>query len=160
MLALWLTYGVFRLFLFYSSFYIELVLHVSPLLTATWDVPLAAGGVTLGLVGGFTLHLLPGRLLLILSGCKSVVCVLLFAIMPEDPSYWAYVLPSMICATIGIDIAFTVSNVKNNNISTSTSSRTCWCSHQQSNISRNQLLVGHGRHRCPSNKRLRAQVQL
>ncbi|KAF4809082.1 Drug resistance protein [Colletotrichum siamense] len=111
MLALWLTYGVFGLFLFYSSFYIERVLRASPLLTAAWYVPLAAGGVTIGLVGGFTLHLLPGRLLLILSGCGSIVCVLLFAIMPEDPSYWAYVFPSMVCATIGIDIAFTVSNV-------------------------------------------------
>ncbi|KAF6802693.1 major facilitator superfamily transporter [Colletotrichum sojae] len=32
-LALWLTYGAFRLYLFYSSFYIELVLQKSPIIS-------------------------------------------------------------------------------------------------------------------------------
>lgn len=31
--------------------------------------------------------------------------------MPDDPNYWAYVFPSMICATVGIDIAYNISNV-------------------------------------------------
>ncbi|KXH66785.1 major facilitator superfamily transporter [Colletotrichum salicis] len=109
--ALFFAYGTFGLFLFYSSFYIETVLHMSPLLTAVWYVPLIVGGVMIGTVGGFTLHLLPGRVLLAISGTGNLLSVLLFAIMPDNPNYWAYVFPAMICGTIGIDITYTVSNV-------------------------------------------------
>ncbi|KAI3546921.1 major facilitator superfamily transporter [Colletotrichum filicis] len=109
--ALFFAYGTFGLFLFYSSFYIETVLHKSPLLTAVWYVPLIVGGIMIGTVGGFTLHLLPGRVLLAISGTGNLLSVLLFAIMPDNPNYWAYVFPAMICGTIGIDITYTVSNV-------------------------------------------------
>ncbi|WYZ41161.1 hypothetical protein EsH8_V_000056 [Colletotrichum jinshuiense] len=109
--ALFFAYGTFGLFLFYSTFYIETVLDKSPLTTAAWYAPLIVGGVIIGTVGGFTLHLLPGRILLAISGTGNVMCVLLFAIIPDSPNYWAYVFPAMVCATIGIDITFTVSNV-------------------------------------------------
>ncbi|CRK19166.1 hypothetical protein BN1723_011798 [Verticillium longisporum] len=109
--ALFFGYGTFGLFLFYSTFYIELVVGKPPLLTALWYVPMIVGGLVIGTVGGFTLHLLPGRVLLILAGLGNLVCVLLFALMPADPNYWAWVFPAMIAATIGIDITFTVSNV-------------------------------------------------
>jgi MFS family permease len=72
---------------------------------------MAAGGVILATVGGFTLHLLPGRVLLIIAGAGSIISVLLFALIPEGGSYWAWVLPAMIGATIGVDIVFNVSNV-------------------------------------------------
>ncbi|RSL72072.1 hypothetical protein CEP53_001247 [Fusarium sp. AF-6] len=109
--ALFLSYGTFGIFLFYSSFYIELVLHVSPLLTAVWYIPMIVGGLIIGTVGGFTLHHLPGRVLLVISGASFLACVLFFALMPEDPNYWAFIFPAMICATVGIDITYTVSNI-------------------------------------------------
>ncbi|KAF4985323.1 hypothetical protein FDECE_16643 [Fusarium decemcellulare] len=109
--ALFMGFGTFGLFLFYSSFYIELVLHKSPLTTAIWYIPLFAGGLLIGTVGGFTLHFLPGRLLLFISCAANATCMLLFALMPENPNYWAWVFPSMICSTMGIDITFTVSNI-------------------------------------------------
>ncbi|KAF7557740.1 hypothetical protein G7Z17_g476 [Cylindrodendrum hubeiense] len=111
MVALFLLYGGFGLFLFYSSFYIQSVMGISSLLTAAWYTPLAVGGLLIGTVGGFTLHRLPGQLLLLISGIGNLVSVLLFAIMPPDANYWAYVFPAMVCATIGIDITFTVSNI-------------------------------------------------
>ncbi|KAI5457420.1 major facilitator superfamily-domain-containing protein [Mariannaea sp. PMI_226] len=111
MVALFLGYGNFGLYLFYSTFYIEQVLKLSPLLTAVWYTPLCAGGLIIATVGGITLHLLPGRLLLVISAVANLMCVLLFAIIPENPNYWAYVFTSMICATMGIDITYTVSNV-------------------------------------------------
>ncbi|RSM19636.1 hypothetical protein CDV31_001523 [Fusarium ambrosium] len=109
--ALFFAYGSFGVFLLYSSFYIELVLEVSPLLTALWYVPMIVGGLLLATVGGLVLHRLPGRILLIVSGVGYVVCCLLFALMPENPNYWAWVLPAMVASTVGIDITFTVSNV-------------------------------------------------
>lgn len=86
-------------------------MRYSTLSTALAFTPMAAGGVILATVGGFTLHVLPGRLLLILSGAGNVLSVLLFALIPKGGSYWAYVLPAMIGGTLGIDIAFNVTNV-------------------------------------------------
>lgn len=83
----------------------------SSLTTAVWFAPMAIGGIFLATVGGFTLHLLPGRLLLIISALGSLACVLLFAFMPSDANFWAWVFPAMLGSTIGIDITFVVSNV-------------------------------------------------
>ena len=72
---------------------------------------MAAGGLLLAITGGLILHLLPGTILLILSGTGFLMSMLLFAIMPERPNYWAYVFPAMICATVGVDLNFSVTNV-------------------------------------------------
>ncbi|KAL5600433.1 hypothetical protein FOVSG1_008245 [Fusarium oxysporum f. sp. vasinfectum] len=114
--ALFMSYGSFGLFLFYASFYIESVLHIGPLLTAAWFMPLAAGGFILAIVGGFVLHILSGRLLLIISGLGFLGSTVLFALIPDSGRsnsflYWAYVFPAMILATVGVDIAFNVTNV-------------------------------------------------
>ncbi len=109
--GLFFAYGAFGIFLFYSSFYLELVLEKSPLQTAVWYIPMIISGLVLGAVGGMTLHLLPGRTLLLLSGTGFVVACLLFSLMPAGPNYWAWIMPAMIASSIGIDITFTVSNV-------------------------------------------------
>lgn len=90
---------------------IETILHVSPLLAAVWFTPMAVGGMLIALVGGATLHKLPGTILLLLSGSGFVVSSLLFALMPENPNYWAWVFPAMVCTTIGIDISYNVSSI-------------------------------------------------
>ena len=45
------------------------------------------------------------------SSVGYVVCVLMFAIMPETPDYWAYIFPAMIAATVRVDIMYSVSNI-------------------------------------------------
>ncbi|KAL6234368.1 hypothetical protein BDW75DRAFT_241181 [Aspergillus navahoensis] len=65
----------------------------------------------LATVGGFTLHHLPGKLLLLISGAGYLVSMLLFAIIPDNPNYWAYVFPAMVAATVGVDIGYSVSNI-------------------------------------------------
>ncbi|KAI6082195.1 MFS general substrate transporter [Hypoxylon rubiginosum] len=112
-------FGVFSIFLFYASFYIEEVLDTTPLVTAVWFIPLALGGFILAVTGGFVLHRLPGQILLAVSGVGYVLCVLLFPLIPARESsglstshiYWAYIFPSMICGTIGIDITYNVTNI-------------------------------------------------
>jgi MFS family permease len=110
-LALFFQYGTFGIFLFYASFYIEQVVGASPLLTAAWFVPMCVGGLILATIGGLILHLLPGRVLLLISGSAYVLSTLLFAILPAHFNYWAYIFPAMICATLGIDITYNVSNI-------------------------------------------------
>ncbi|KAF2740123.1 MFS general substrate transporter [Polyplosphaeria fusca] len=110
-LALFFQYGTFGIFLFYASFYIEEVLHISPLLTTAWFTPMCVGGLILATVGGLILHLLPGTILLLVSGICYIMSVLLFAILPNSPNYWEYIFPAMICATAGIDITYNVTNI-------------------------------------------------
>ena len=87
------------------------VMSESPLIVAVAFAPMAGGGIILSTIGGFTLHLLPGRILLIISGLGSLASMLLFAVLPDGGSYWAFIFPAMICATIGVDITYNVSNV-------------------------------------------------
>ncbi|KAK0609702.1 major facilitator superfamily-domain-containing protein [Bombardia bombarda] len=110
-LGLFLAYGVFGIFLFYASVHIANFMGASALTTAVWFAPMAGGGIVLSVIGGFTLHLLPGRVLLIISGCGCVVSVLLFALIPDDANYWAYVFPAMVGGTVGVDVTFLVSNI-------------------------------------------------
>lgn len=74
----------------------------------------------LAIGGGFVLHILPNRVLMIISQLGFFLSVLLFAIIPtrndnDEPSisflYWAYVFPAMLCGTIGVDITFNITNV-------------------------------------------------
>jgi MFS family permease len=110
-LALFFQYGTFGIFIFYASFYIEQVVGAGPLLTAAWFTPMCVGGLILATVGGLILHLLPGRILLLISGTAYILSTLLFAILPVSFNYWAYIFPAMICATLGIDITYNVSNI-------------------------------------------------
>ena len=86
-------------------------MNASTLQTVAWYTPMVAGGCIIAIFGGLVLHLLPGTLLLIISGAAWVAAPLLFAIAPQDTTYWAYVFPSMVCATIGIDITYNVYNI-------------------------------------------------
>jgi len=72
---------------------------------------MAVGGLVMSSLSGFVLHLLPGRVLLILSGGDHVACTLLFAVISEKPNYWAFIFPAMIGATVGVDITYVVSNI-------------------------------------------------
>jgi MFS family permease len=110
-IALFFTYGSLGVFLLYATFYMENVMGASPLQVVAWYVPMALGGCIIATFGGFVLHLLPGTILIIVSGISWIVAPLLFAIAPQGALYWAYIFPSMICATVGIDITFNVANI-------------------------------------------------
>lgn len=51
------------------------------------------GGLILSTVGGFVLHLIPGKGLLIFSGAGMIGSILLFALAPEGANYWAFTFP-------------------------------------------------------------------
>ncbi|KAI1506288.1 membrane transporter [Biscogniauxia marginata] len=110
-LTLFFAYGSFGIYLFYASFYIESILQVPPLLAAVWFTPMAIGGMIIALVGGAVLHRIPGTVLLTLSGAGFVVCSFLFALIPGNPNYWAWIFPAMACITLGVDISFNVSGI-------------------------------------------------
>ncbi|KAL5341049.1 major facilitator superfamily-domain-containing protein [Aspergillus crustosus] len=106
--ALSFSYG---LPIFANTCSIQDVLGHDSLVAAIWFAPMAAGGLILATLGGFTLHLLPGKLLLMVSAVGYLLSMLLFAILPRNPNYWAYIFPAMVAATVGVDIGYSVSNV-------------------------------------------------
>lgn len=87
------------------------IIGICALRTTAWFAPMAIGGLVLATVGGFTLHLLPRKALLVASGIGYMKSVLLFAIIPERFSYWAYVFRAMLGSTLGGDVTYSVSNV-------------------------------------------------
>lgn len=73
---------------------------------------MAIGGLVLATVSGFTLHLVSGKVALLASGLGYLISVVLFATIPPDhPKYWAYIFPAMLGATLGVDVAYGVSNI-------------------------------------------------
>jgi hypothetical protein len=83
----------------------------TPLQVVAWVTPMVTGGLILSTLGGFVLHIIPGTVLLIISGLGWIGAALLFAVAPQGANYWAFVFPSMICATVGIDITFNITTI-------------------------------------------------
>jgi hypothetical protein len=111
LLSLFLFYGSLGVFLLHASQYMEQSMGASTLQTVAWYTPMAAGGCIISIFGGYVLHLLSGTILLTIAGTAWIIAPLLFAVAPINASYWAYIFPSMLCATIGIDITFNVCNI-------------------------------------------------
>ena len=105
------SYGNLGIFLYYATLYLQNVLGASPLLVSAWFVPMCAGGVVISVLGGYVLHLVPGTILICVAGVGWIITSVLFAVAPVGANYWAYIFPSMVCATIGIDVMFNVANI-------------------------------------------------
>ncbi|KAF2137599.1 uncharacterized protein K452DRAFT_212044, partial [Aplosporella prunicola CBS 121167] len=109
-------YATFGTFLFYSTFYMRDIMHGSGLQTVLWYLPLAVGGFVVAAVGGSVLHALPNTYLLWFSGAAWTLAPLLLAFAPATSAptrtiYWGFVFPAMICATLGLDLTYTISTV-------------------------------------------------
>ncbi|KAF4458669.1 multidrug resistance [Fusarium albosuccineum] len=105
LLALFLLYGTWGIFSVYGTLYFQNIMSASPLQVVAWYVPLGLAGLILSVIEGFILHLVPGRVLLIISGLGAVGSQLLIALIPLGASYWAWILPAVIFSTIGIDLS-------------------------------------------------------
>jgi MFS family permease len=105
LLALFLLYGTWGIFSVYGTLYFQNVMSASPLQVVAWYVPLGLSGLILSVIEGFILHLVPGRVLLIISGLGAVGSQLLIALIPQGGSYWAWIFPAVIFSTIGIDLS-------------------------------------------------------
>ncbi|KAL5323756.1 hypothetical protein ACEPPN_008297 [Leptodophora sp. 'Broadleaf-Isolate-01'] len=105
LLALFLLYGTWGIFSVYGTLYFQNIMSASPLQVVAWYVPLGVAGLLFSVLEGFILHLVPGRVLLIISGLGAVGSQLLLALIPLEGSYWAWVFPATILSTIGIDLS-------------------------------------------------------
>ncbi|KAK6380724.1 hypothetical protein LTS17_004924 [Exophiala oligosperma] len=106
LLALFLLYGTWGIFSVYGTLYFQNIMSATPLQVVAWYVPLGVAGLLLSILEGFILHLVPGRVLLVISGLGAVGSQLLLALIPgSDANYWAWIFPATILSTIGIDLS-------------------------------------------------------
>ncbi|KAI4172119.1 MAG: hypothetical protein LQ343_003767 [Gyalolechia ehrenbergii] len=110
-IALFFSYGCLGIFLLYGTLYMQNIMGASPLQVSAWYSPMCVGGVVISILGGYVLHLIPGTVMVVVAGLGWIVPSALFAVAPLGANYWAYIFPSMVCATIGIDITFNVANI-------------------------------------------------
>jgi MFS family permease len=81
-------------------------MSASPLQVVAWYTPLGLAGLLFSILEGFILHLVPGRILLVISGVGALGSQLLLALMPlHGANYWAWIFPATILSTIGIDLS-------------------------------------------------------
>lgn len=106
LIALFLLYGTWGIFSVYGTLYFQNVMRASPLLVVAWYVPLGVAGLLFSILEGFILHLVPGKILLVISGAGALGSQLLIALMPTyGANYWAWIFPATILSTIGIDLS-------------------------------------------------------
>ena len=106
LVALLLLYGTWGIFSVNGSLYFQTVLSASPLQIVVWYIPIGVVGLVVSVIEGYILHLVPGHVLMIISGLAAVGSQLLLALIPPGGgNYWAWVFPSAICSTIGIDLS-------------------------------------------------------
>ena len=106
LLALFLLYGTWGIFSVYGTLYFQNIMSATPLQVVAWYVPLGVAGLLFSILEGFILHVVPGRVLLIISGLGALGSQLLLALIPlAGGNYWAWIFPATILSTIGIDLS-------------------------------------------------------
>ena len=103
--GIFLLYGTWGIFSVYGTLYFQNIMSASPLQVVAWYVPLGVAGLLFSVLEGFILHLVPGRVLLIISGLGALGAQLLLALVPGGGSYWAWIFPATVFSTIGIDLS-------------------------------------------------------
>ncbi|PGH18391.1 hypothetical protein AJ79_00458 [Helicocarpus griseus UAMH5409] len=110
-IALLFFYGCLGVYLLFATLYMIEIMGANEMQVVAYCIPMVMGGFVFPIVSALFLHLVPGTILLIISGIGWVVTGVLFAVMPKGATYWAFAFPSMICGTIGIDITFNITNI-------------------------------------------------
>lgn len=80
-------------------------------MNVAWFAPWAIGGVMFAIASGLLLHIIPGRILIVISECSQFITYIILALLPGNPNYWATFMPAMLCEAGCVNILFTVSNV-------------------------------------------------
>ena len=114
-IAIMLDIGAEAAWLLYGTLFMQ-DMGATPLQIAAWYSPYAIGGLILGITGGLIMHIVSNTALLIFSACCWLVPPVLLALAPLDGSYWAWIFPGTIAATLAMDIMLNIANVYMTNV--------------------------------------------
>jgi MFS family permease len=105
LLAMLMLYGTWGIFSVYGTLYFQHIMGATPIQVVAWYVPLGVAGLIISVIEGYILHLVPGRIILIISAVGALGSQLLLVLVPQGGSYWAWIFPATILSTIGIDLS-------------------------------------------------------
>lgn len=78
---------------------------------ALWYLPMAIAGLVCCVIVEPLLHAVHMKILLVGTACIWIAAPTILAASPLPLSYWANAFPSVLCATAGINLTFTISMV-------------------------------------------------
>jgi MFS family permease len=84
LLSTLILYGCWGIFSVYGTLFFQNIWSISPLEIAVWYVPLGVAGIILSVIEGFILHLVPGRILMIIGTLGALASQLLLANVPLE----------------------------------------------------------------------------
>ncbi|KAK9462346.1 major facilitator superfamily domain-containing protein [Lipomyces oligophaga] len=96
---------------YYITLFFQNVRGASPILTTAYIVPQAIAGLSVNFFAALTLHIIPGRILMIVGNVAFVVSALLWALQPMHLIYWAMSFPAIVLSVVGADLSFNVANL-------------------------------------------------
>lgn len=103
-----LFFSCFGIWLFSATQFLDIEFNVRGTQLALWFLPMAIGGLVIAITGSALVHIVPLKILMLVSGLAWLGAPLLLALADPKKSYWQEVFPAMICATLGIDLTFTL----------------------------------------------------
>ncbi|KAG5355189.1 Drug resistance protein [Yarrowia sp. C11] len=96
---------------FYITMYFQNIKGTNPILTTAYFVPMVIAGICVNLFAAMTLHIIPGRFLMMLAQAGFFGAALLMALVGVHTSYWAIPFPAEILSVIGADLLYNVSTL-------------------------------------------------
>ena len=96
---------------FFSTIWFQKINGTTPILTSAYFLPQPIAGTLVNVFAAYTLHIIPGKMLLTVGLLGFTGSALLFALQPVHMIYWAMSFPSLICSVIGADLCYMVANL-------------------------------------------------
>ncbi|KAK9494387.1 major facilitator superfamily domain-containing protein [Lipomyces doorenjongii] len=96
---------------YYITLFFQDIRGASAILTTAYLVPQAISGVLVNIFAAFTLHVIPGRILMAIALTAFTASALLWALQPIDLIYWAMAFPAICLSVVGADLAYNVANM-------------------------------------------------
>ncbi|ODQ78572.1 hypothetical protein BABINDRAFT_39333 [Babjeviella inositovora NRRL Y-12698] len=96
---------------YYGTMYFQYVKGYSPLHTTVVTIPMSITGILVNLFAAFTLHIIPGRFLMIFGIFCFLASCLIWATMDYYRTYWTGPFICYVLAVIGGDLCYNVVNM-------------------------------------------------
>ncbi|KAK9367177.1 major facilitator superfamily domain-containing protein [Lipomyces kononenkoae] len=96
---------------YYIVLFFQRVRGASAILTTAYLVPQALSGILVNIVVAYTLHIIPGRIFMVIAMTAFLVSALLWALQPLSLTYWAMAFPAICLSVLGADLSFNVANM-------------------------------------------------
>lgn len=96
---------------FFITMYFQKVKGANPILTTAYFVPMAIGGICVNIFAAMTLHIIPGRILMIIAQVGFLGASLCMAFVQPSTIYWALPFPAELLSVLGADLVYNVSTL-------------------------------------------------